>query len=456
MAFDTDVRAALAGRAGTSIRNSTLLWLGDAASALLAALLAGVVAYALSDNVARGLDSPDQIELFLRRLVHYAVFVAGVMVWLAVQGHYSRRIPWATEVKQILIAIAFAGLLDGFSQYAFKAQFSRLWLGINWVVLACMLVAVRHTVKSALIAAGSWQVPTLMVGNGPVARAAEDALASERLLGYAVVGRVDLTPDMDDPRAATNRLWQAYRSSGARFVVMAPEAEEIPRSNPLLGELTGRRVPFAIIPSIGGMSVLGLRSDYFFSHDVVLLTGQDNLAEPLTRGMKRAIDIAGSAALLLLLGPFLLATLAYLRLQGAPAFVAHRRVGMGGKPFSLLKFRTWQPGRAGGGDPFLRFLRHSSLDELPQLINVLRGEMSLVGPRPIVETEQGLYGEQIGNYLAVRPGITGIWQVSGREDTSYTRRVQLDAWYVRNWSLWHDVTIIAKTLRLLVGNSAGG
>jgi undecaprenyl-phosphate galactose phosphotransferase len=92
-----------------------------------------------------------------------------------------------------------------------------------------------------------------------------------------------------------------------------------------------------------------------------------------------------------------------------------------------------------------KFLRSTSIDELPQLINVLRGDMSLVGPRPIVRDEVSHYSNDIDYYYRVRPGVTGLWQVSGRSDTTYAERVQLDSWYVRNWSLWHDIAIMLKT-----------
>jgi lipopolysaccharide/colanic/teichoic acid biosynthesis glycosyltransferase len=103
--------------------------------------------------------------------------------------------------------------------------------------------------------------------------------------------------------------------------------------------------------------------------------------------------------------------------------------------------------------PIGNFLRSTSLDELPQLINVLRGEMSLVGPRPIVTDEVSKYEHDIAHYYRVRPGITGLWQVSGRNDVSYTQRVQMDSWYVRNWSLWHDIAILCKTLPALLKRS---
>jgi lipopolysaccharide/colanic/teichoic acid biosynthesis glycosyltransferase len=156
---------------------------------------------------------------------------------------------------------------------------------------------------------------------------------------------------------------------------------------------------------------------------------------------------------------------------------AHRRVGAGGRPFYCLKFRTmvvdadraldealardpalaaeWAASRKLTNDPRVtrigRILRKTSLDELPQLINVLRLEMSLVGPRPIVEDEIPLYGEAIAQYYATRPGLTGLWQVSGRSNTSYAKRVQLDVWYVNNWTIWNDIAVLFKTIPVVLG-----
>jgi lipopolysaccharide/colanic/teichoic acid biosynthesis glycosyltransferase len=100
--------------------------------------------------------------------------------------------------------------------------------------------------------------------------------------------------------------------------------------------------------------------------------------------------------------------------------------------------------------PIGRFLRNTSLDELPQLLNVLHGEMSLVGPRPVVQSELSFYGENADYYMQARPGMTGLWQVSGRSDTTYEQRVRLDVWYVRNWTLWHDLAILLKTIPVVL------
>jgi undecaprenyl-phosphate galactose phosphotransferase len=166
-------------------------------------------------------------------------------------------------------------------------------------------------------------------------------------------------------------------------------------------------------------------------------------------------------------------TLAVLvRADGGPAFYRHRRIGAGGRTFECIKFRSmcvdadamlrrllakdaraveeWAASQKLSSDPRTttvgRFLRRSSLDELPQLFNVLRGEMSLVGARPIVQDEISRYGCDIEYYYAAKPGLTGLWQVSGRSDTSYAERVRLDVWYVRNWTLWHDIAILFRTI----------
>jgi undecaprenyl-phosphate galactose phosphotransferase len=198
---------------------------------------------------------------------------------------------------------------------------------------------------------------------------------------------------------------------------------------------------------------------------------------PATRLTKTAFDVFVAALLLAIVSIPLLIIVLIIRLDGGPALYAHKRIGAGGRPFNCLKFRTmvpdservlaevlakdsamaaqWTTTRKLTNDPRVtrvgRFLRNSSLDELPQLINVLRLEMSLVGPRPIVESEIPLYGEGFTQYCAVRPGMTGLWQVSGRSDISYERRVQLDTWYVDNWSFGHDMIVLLRTIPAVLG-----
>ncbi|OHV81918.1 sugar transferase [Ensifer sp. LCM 4579] len=193
---------------------------------------------------------------------------------------------------------------------------------------------------------------------------------------------------------------------------------------------------------------------------------------PLGGWRKRALDITVASVALILALPIMLVTAILIKAtMGGPVLFAHRRIGFNGRPFDCYKFRTmvpnaeqvleeylarnpqaaesWRAAQKLKHDPRITFLGHvlrkSSIDELPQLVNVLRGEMSCVGPRPIVASELSRYGSLADEYLKTRPGVTGLWQISGRNDIDYKRRVGLDADYVRNWSIWSDLSILAWT-----------
>jgi Undecaprenyl-phosphate galactose phosphotransferase WbaP len=186
---------------------------------------------------------------------------------------------------------------------------------------------------------------------------------------------------------------------------------------------------------------------------------------------KRAFDIVGALILGLLFSPLILVIIALIRIEGEPILFWHKRIGRNGRIFHCVKFRTmvrdaenvlrrllnehpelrdeWTKNFKLRNDPRItmagRVLRLTSLDELPQLWNVLRGEMSLVGPRPVVRAELLRYGRNAARYLAVKPGLTGLWQVKGRNDTTYRRRVAMDKYYVQNQGVLLDIYILAAT-----------
>lgn len=195
------------------------------------------------------------------------------------------------------------------------------------------------------------------------------------------------------------------------------------------------------------------------------------------RGIKRSLDIVGALALLALLGPMYLGiALAVALRMGAPVHYWQKRLGRGGKAFPFYKFRSmcldadamlkrhlaanpdarlqWRRYQKLEDDPRItplgRFLRRTSLDELPQLFNVLKGDMSLVGPRPCMERQRSLYGPHWSRYCDMRPGITGLWQVSGRNRLTYAQRVELDMTYASEWSLWLDIKIMVRTVRVVL------
>jgi exopolysaccharide production protein ExoY len=203
---------------------------------------------------------------------------------------------------------------------------------------------------------------------------------------------------------------------------------------------------------------------------------------PIGLTSKRVIDLILAVSGIVLLAPLLIICfVATVATSPGPALFRHRRVGFKGKYFDCLKFRTmvtdaperlrelldsdpvaaaeWAVDRKLRYDPRVTaigaILRKSSLDELPQLFNVLRGEMSIVGPRPVTDEELVRYSDSINAYLACRPGITGLWQVSGRSTTTYNKRVACDAFYARNWSIALDTRILIVTIpSLLLRDSA--
>jgi lipopolysaccharide/colanic/teichoic acid biosynthesis glycosyltransferase len=200
------------------------------------------------------------------------------------------------------------------------------------------------------------------------------------------------------------------------------------------------------------------------------------LDERLQR-LKRVLDVAWALMLGVVAIPFVVVIAALVLLtSGRPLLYGHMRVGRGRRPVRIWKFRTmvvnadevlagcirtnadraleWQTTHKLKNDPRVtwigRFLRRTSLDELPQIWNILRGEMSMVGPRPIVEEEVPKYGSAFQLYVSVRPGLTGLWQVSGRSDTSYRRRAELDSEYIREWKVSTDLRLLARTVRAIV------
>jgi len=202
-------------------------------------------------------------------------------------------------------------------------------------------------------------------------------------------------------------------------------------------------------------------------------------AAPAKSRAKRVFDVTVGLLLLAFFAPLLVLLAVAVKRDGGPALFGHRRIGAGGQHFTCWKFRSmvvdaeaalkhtlatdpearreWERDFKLRNDPRVtklgRFLRKSSLDELPQLFSVITGEMSLIGPRPIVADEVARYGGGFSDYAACRPGLTGLWQVSGRNDVDYAERVAIDSRYARNWSFLQDMSILVRTVGVVLRRS---
>ncbi len=459
---------------------------------LLAFLAAGMVSAVVGDPsepfslvVSRFAGGPRSAPGLRTALGWEPLVVFFVMAaQLRVQGHYSLRLPFWTGLRDIVVAVATACCCDMIIRTRLPGMSLDGLAVLNWVLVLCLIPMFRPVAVSVLDLLGVWKLRTLVVGPpGEVAEVAR-ALRSEPGMGFAVVGTVP-RPTISGPqggrrvsdRRPADVCWEDLLGGrGADLVALVADPADPAGDSRIAAALTTAGLSFAFVRAGAALPVNLSRPRYLISHDMVVLAPENAVPTWFDRLLKRAFDIAAASVFLLALTPLLLAIALMVRCSGGPAFYRHQRIGLGGRRFGCMKFRSmatdgdrvlaallaadaeaaaeWAATQKLRNDPRItpigRLLRATSLDELPQLFNVLRGDMSLVGPRPVVQAELAFYGEDARYYLQTRPGLTGLWQVSGRSDTSYAQRVQLDSWYVRNWSLWHDVAILARTVPVVL------
>jgi len=406
----------------------------------------------------------------------------GLMLFLMRFQHYSDRRPFWDELGDILRLTASLALLDMTLIAATRWNSSRMWWLLVWLAAVVMVVVGRALTRELLKQLGLWIRPTIIIGLGPNAADAAIALQSEPRMGFQVAGYVDvdhpqLQLTLDGHKLQNAEQLQALADQpGIQWVIALEHSQSEQREHWLRTLAQWGATDISVIPAMRGVPLYGTDMSHFFSHEVALLRVRNNLRRWPARLTKRLFDLTVAALLLLLLSPVMLIIAIALKLEGGAVLFAHTRVGKNGKAFRCYKFRSmvnqaeeklqnllqqnpqlkeeWDKERKLKDDPRISalgaFLRRNSLDELPQLFNVLQSQMSLVGPRPIVREELQKYGLEKSYYLMVRPGMTGLWQVSGRNDVDYETRVYLDAWYVKNWSLWYDLAILFKTMKVVL------
>lgn len=413
------------------------------------------------------------------------VLIPGVYILLlSYAGMYTKRSPLWQKIEILFKVSFFATLLImGLLFVGHVAdQISRTFLMLSSIICFVTLTVVRYFAKRFLFFVGLWTKPVIIVGAGETAELVAQAYQADPSMGYRIVGVIE-----DEVPAPNMRIFpvlggfadaeRVIEMTGVKdIIVAAPGLERddlvrlVCRIQPLVKSLN-------VIPDLFGLPVTNLQAESFFGQRTVLLGIKNNLNNRLNRFTKYTFDMLCCIMGAVVLVPiFLIISLLIFIDSPGPVIFAHRRLRNKGKEFNCYKFRTmvldaetalerhlaespdareeWERDHKLKDDPritrFGRFLRKTSLDELPQLINVIKGEMSLVGPRPIVRAEVPKYGELINDYYLVRPGLTGYWQISGRNDISYDTRVAMDSWYVRNWSFWLDIDIILKTFKVVL------
>ncbi|MDR9392596.1 MAG: undecaprenyl-phosphate galactose phosphotransferase WbaP, partial [Trueperaceae bacterium] len=342
----------------------------------------------------------------------------------------------------------------------------------------------RALAKRALLRLGLWGRPVLLVGAGATGARVARALEATPLDGLHPVAAFDDDPALHGTALGTvpvvgplDAVEPYARTHGIRHAVVTPDTLH-PRVRDDL--VTGASKTFDVVQFVPTLAGLPSRDVRVSDLDGLLaLEVRVGLSSPTNRALKRTFDVVATTLGGLLITPLLLALALLVRTSGpGPILYGQRRIGRHGRPFTIWKFRTmvpnadailethlrnhphlraeWDADHKLRNDPRITpvgaLLRRTSLDELPQLWNVLTGDMSLVGPRPITDDERPKYGDAFALYARVRPGITGVWQVSGRNDTTYEERVTLDAHYVRNWNVWIDLVTLWKTVDVVLND----
>jgi Undecaprenyl-phosphate galactose phosphotransferase WbaP len=383
------------------------------------------------------------------------------------------------EIRRVFTATTTVYLLLGSTTFLFKEAetFSRAIFLVAWVLSLVGVPLTRALLRHWFAAQPWWGYPVVIMGAGktgeevaramqrqpglgfkPVAFLDDDHTKQGECRGIPVLGGLALAPKLA-------REW------GVRHAVLAIPGISRPRLLEVIERYGSAFPKLTLIPDLFGMASLWVSAT-----DMGGILGLDlrhNLLQPSARWLKRGLDLMGVLVGGLLLLPLLALIALLIRLDSSgPVGFAHERLGKDGRRFRALKFRTmvqnadevlcqalkqdpalraeWERDQKLRRDPRITrvgaWLRRTSLDELPQLWNVLVGEMSLVGPRPIVQAEVERYGDRFSLYAQVLPGMTGLWQVSGRNQTPYAQRVALDTYYVRNWSPWLDFYLLARTV----------
>lgn len=414
------------------------------------------------------------------------VLLSGLCVaWFWVRlRHYTYRKPFWFELKEILRTILIFAVIDLAISAFSKWQISRYVWVFSWSSILIFVPLFRFIAKSLLNRFNLWSKQCVIIGSSQNAVDAFQALQSESSLGFDIQYFFSPSPlatkreKLLGKRVIDNEelLWRTTDSRNTQYIIALDDGQGKNRAYWLKQFAMRKCRAVSVVPTMRGLPLNSTDMSFIFKHEVLLLRINNNLTKKSARIIKRCFDIAVSACILLLISPIMLILALLVMRDGGSPIYGHTRMGQDGRAFKCLKFRSmiknsqevlnqllasdpearaeWDKDFKLKNDPRItrvgNFLRKSSLDELPQLFNVLRGDMSLVGPRPVIDEELERYGENKEYYLMAKPGMTGLWQVSGRNNVDYETRVYFDAWYVKNWSLWNDIAIMFKTINVVL------
>lgn len=457
-------------------QNIRIIWSGISLMAdYLAILLAEMIAMYFSEENLR------YIDLFIVIPFIYIAFIAAART-------YRRTISFWQRVESLFYSSIYSiiAILLFFFVSANSTEHSIAFLALLWLASFICLIIVRYLLKRILDERKIFKIPLLIIG------AQEEALAFTRSINndigmssYKIVGLIsDKTPikglekypllgDFKD-------IEEIIKTTGINNVLIAiPYLEQVKMQN-IIHRVQPLVKNICIIPNLTSIPMGGIDVETFFDEKFMLIKVRNNLARNINKLIKLIFDLIVGLLICILVIPIIIACAIWVKLDSkGPVFYNAKRIGKNGKEFTCYKFRSMYT----NGDELLtqylaenpvakkewdefqklhdydprvtkagKIMRKTSLDELPQILNVLKGEMSLVGPRPYLPREKEMMGSFYNIIISTVPGITGYWQVNGRSDVTFEDRLKMDDWYVRNWSVWIDVILLIKTIKVVIFN----
>lgn len=424
----------------------------------------------------------------------YQVHGSSIYIWvplilllfLGSSKAYSHMQPLLTTMQDVFRSVCYGVVACILILYMFKASLlaARLYVVITFSLILINIYILRYVTRLLLKKYHLLTEPIIMIGAGLTAERVIDYFQNDLGYRYTVTGLLDDHPERVSPVITDHYLLlggfddaeKVIKNSGVQTVIIAAPGLATEKLSELIANIQPYIRYINYIPNLIGTPMASIEVDTLFSEKILMLKLRNNLARRRNRIFKRCFDLVCTIFGGVLISPLLLILTVMVAIDNhGKVFFAHKRVGKNGKSFYCYKFQSmvpnatdvlkvylaknpkarkeWEESFKLTNDPRVTklgsFLRKTSLDELPQLWNVIRGDMSLVGPRPIVDDEISKYGKFIREYYMVLPGITGMWQASGRSDTTYEERVAMDTWYVRNWSVWIDLMYLFKTFTVV-------
>lgn len=410
------------------------------------------------------------------------------LIFINIEQLYSRRMQFWKLIEKLFYASIYAIVSIILFLYVgqIASSTSRLFIILFGIISFLFLIFSRYIVKKIFERFGVLQIPILIIGAGKTAEILAKCILDDVGMGYKVIG---LLEDNNVEDGILKKFPVLGGFADAESVIKKTGVQNLLIAAPGLEQVTLVKLIDAVqplvksvgvVPNLVGVPMSGVEIESLLNEKIMILYLKNNLVKPVNKLLKIFFEIILTVISIVIFSPVLciIALLIYLDSKG-PIIYDGKRVGQGEKEFKCYKFRSmyvngeeilanylqnnndklqeWQIFHKLNDDPRVtlvgKFLRKTSLDELPQIFNVLMGHMSLVGPRPYLKNEIKEMGEAKNIILLAKPGITGYWQVNGRSDVSFEERVKMDCWYVKNWSLWIDLLIIFKTIKVVINKT---